>query len=682
LITKKVLKKMRLLFVFISSIVFYQLSTAQPLTSVPLDIMLDTGDEQVEKKDWVNALDWYEKAYKEQKDNNLALEIAYLQYKLRDYEDAGRWYKRILDRDPNNEFMEDRYLYGKTLKAQGKYQEAAQQFRMFIDSSQTQEVIVLAKNELKGIDMINKYEENIGTVVTFAEKDINSGFTEFSPRQYQDGTLYYSSIPAKKQIEVDYGNEEHFARIYTSQKTDKGYEDPTPLGTHINRQGYHTGNLAFSRDGRRMYFTRSVLYGNDLDESKLYMSTKSDTDWSPPIEIESINGDFRVKHPTVGELFGNEVIYFSSDMEGGIGGYDIYYTTVSGDTYAAPVNLGPTVNTAQDEETPFYQDGSLYFSSEGYPGLGGFDIYTTAWDGSKWSEITNMGFNYNSSYDDKYFNMNGDGTNGYIVSNRLDKAKRSVKGKSCCDDIYEFNIRELIIDLIVEVSEDKGPLDGAKIRLIDESEATDPKERTNPEGNEFQFLLESERSYRAIVSKDGYYPDTLEFNTSGIIDDFTVNKKSKLKPIPEAPKEPEYETITINQSIRLNNIYFDLNKWDILPDAEKDLSNLLELMNKYPTMVIELSSHTDSQGVSSYNQKLSQQRAESTKRWLLNKGVADERIKPIGYGENKILNRCVNGVRCNDDEHRFNRRSEFKIIGGPESIEIKKEVLKGAQKVK
>jgi len=237
--------------------------------------------------------------------------------------------------------MEDRYLYGKTLKAQGKYQEAAQQFRMFIDSSQTQEVIVLAKNELKGIDMINKYEENIGTVVTFAEKDINSGFTEFSPRQYQDGTLYYSSIPAKKQIEVDYGNEEHFARIYTSQKTDKGYEDPTPLGTHINRQGYHTGNLAFSRDGRRMYFTRSVLYGNDLDESKLYMSTKSDTDWSPPIEIESINGDFRVKHPTVGELFGNEVIYFSSDMEGGIGGYDIYYTTVSGDTYAAQVNLGP-----------------------------------------------------------------------------------------------------------------------------------------------------------------------------------------------------------------------------------------------------------------------------------------------------------------------------------------------------
>ncbi len=675
---------MRLLFVFISFIVFSQLVTAQPISTVPLDVMLDTGDEQVEKKDYVNALDWYEQAYKEQKDKDLALEIAYLQYKLRDYEDAGRWYKRILDRDKENEFLEDRYLYGKTLKAQGKYQEAAEQFRMFIDSSESPEIIVLAKNELQGIDMIDKYEENIGTVVSFAEKDINSGFTELSPRQYQDGTLYYSSIPAKKQIEVDYTDEEHFARIYTVSKTDKGYEDPTPLGTHINRQGYHTGNLAFSRDGRRMYFTRAVLYGNDLDESKLYVSTKSDTDWSPPMEIEGLNGDFQIKHPTVGELFGNEVIYFVSDMEGGIGGFDIYYSTVTGDSYAAPVNLGPSVNTAQDEATPFYQDGSLYFSSEGYPGLGGYDIYSTTWDGSKWSEITNMGFNYNSSYDDLYFNMNGDGTNGFIVSNRLDKAKRSVKGKSCCDDIYEFNIREIIIDLIVEVSEDKGPLEGAKIRLIDESEATDPKEKSNPDGNEFQFLLDGDRSYRAIVTKEGYYPDTILFNTSGIIDDFTVNKKSKLKPIPVevVPEEPEYETITINQSIRLNNIYFDFDDWKILPDAERDLGSLLELMNKYPTMVIELSSHTDAQGVSTYNQKLSQRRADSTKKWLLDKGVADERIKPVGYGEAQILNQCVNGVRCDDDEHRFNRRSEFKIIAGPETIEIKKEVLKGAQRIK
>jgi len=672
---------MRLLKISICLVVFIKVGFSQPLSTVPIDMMLETADELADKKDYYNAVEWYEKAYKEQKDQNLALLIGYMNYKLRDYEDAARWYKRVLDRDDENIFIEDRYLYGKFLKAQGKYQEAAQQFRLHIESSQTEDIKILARNELAGIDMIDKYEENIGTVVTFAEKDINSGATEYSPRLFQDGTLYYSSLPSRKKIEVDFSNEEHFSRIFTSGRTDEGYEDPVPLGTHINRQGYHTGNLSFSRDGRRMYYTRAALYGNDLDESKLYMSTKSETDWSPAIEIEGLNGDFLIRHPSVGELFGNEVLYFVSDMEGGFGGFDIYYATINGDGYSSPVNLGPGINTAQDEETPFYQDGTLYFSSEGYPGLGGFDIYSSTWDGSKWSEVTNLGFNYNSSYDDRYFNLSADGKNGFIVSNRLDKAKKSIKGKSCCDDIYEFNIRELIIDLIVEVEEEKGPLDGAKILLIDESEAQDPKEKTNPEGHEFQFLLDGDRSYRAIVTKEGYYPDTVVFNTAGIIDDFTVKKKSILEPIPEAPKEPEYETITINQSIRLNNIYFDFDDWKILPDAEKDLSSLLELMVKYPTMVIELSSHTDSQGVSTYNQKLSQRRANSTKQWLLDKGIADERIKPVGYGESQILNQCVNGVRCDDDEHRFNRRSEFKIIDGPQTIEIKKEVLKGAQRV-
>ena len=672
---------MRLLLFTICFVAATQIGFSQPLSSVPLDMMLETADELVDQKDYLNALEWYEKAYKEQKDDNLSLMIAYLNYKVRDYEDAERWYKRILDRDKDNEFYEDRYLYGKTLGAQGKYQEAAAQYNLFLESSQEEEIKVLARKELAGIDMLNKYEENIGTVVTFAEKDINSGFSEFSPRLYQDGTLYYASIPSKKKIEVDYTDEEHFARIYTSAKTDEGYEDPTPLGTHINRQGYHTGNLAFSKDGRYMYFTRGVLYGNDLDESKLYRSSKSENDWSPAEEIASLNGEYQNRHPSVGELFGNDVLYFVSDMEGGFGGFDIYYATITGDGFSSPVNLGPGINTPQDEETPFYQDGTLYFSSEGYPGMGGFDIYKSTWDGSKWSEVSNMGFNYNSSYDDRYFNLSEDGSNGFIVSNRLDKAKRSVKGKSCCDDIYEFSIREIVIDLIVEVEEEKGPLDGATIRLIDESEAEDPKEKTNPEGSEFQFLLDGDRSYRAIVSKPGYYPDTIEFNTSGIIDDFTVMKKSKLEPIPEPPKEPEYETITTNQSIRLNNIYFDLDDWKILPDAEKDLGYLLDLMNKYPTMIIELSSHTDAQGVSSYNQKLSEKRANSTKTWLVERGVADERIKPVGYGESNILNQCVNGVRCNDDEHRFNRRSEFKIIGGPETIEIKKEILKGAKQI-
>ena len=134
--------------------------------------------------------------------------------------------------------------------------------------------------------------------------------------------------------------------------------------------------------------------------------------------------------------------------------------------------------------------------------------------------------------------------------------------------------------------------------------------------------------------------------------------------------------MTINEPIRLDNIYYDLDDDKILLDAEKDLNVLYDLLNKYPDMVIELSSHTDAQGRSSYNEGLSQRRAESAKRWLVERGVSKKRIKPVGYGETYIINHCKNGVKCSDDEHRQNRRTEFKILEGPQTIEITKQVTK------
>ena len=182
-----------------------------------------------------------------------------------------------------------------------------------------------------------------------------------------------------------------------------------------------------------------------------------------------------------------------------------------------------------------------------------------------------------------------------------------------------------------------------------------------------------------ITSKEGYISDTTEVTTNGIISDKEIRKKvilEKEPPVVLEPELPEYtlETVTINEAIRLNNIYYDFEKWDILPDAELDLNSILELMNEYGDMVIELSSHTDSRGTTPYNEDLSQKRAQSAKNWLTNKGVGEDRIKAVGYGESVILNRCVNGVRCTDDEHRFNRRTEFKILEGPQTIQIKRQI--------
>lgn len=675
---------MRIIIAFILSIFLVSTAWAQPIGNSTYDQKLESADIAIENKDYYNALELYEEAYKESKDPQLALAIADLSSVLRDYKKAERYYGRLLKRDKNGDYLTLRYDFAQALKAQGKYQEAYDEFRVFISETDEEDKKALAIMELKGIEMKSSFEENIAVVVSFAGKEINKGQSEYSPAIAEDGSLYYGSFDENKKIEVEENGDYKEAGIYFSSVNDKGkYNKPGALGEHINRPGFHTSNVSFSRDGKTMYFTRAVLQGNSLSESKIYQSFQSDGNWTAAEEVNGVNGDYIATHPKMGELYGSEVMFFSSTMDGGYGGYDIYYATKTGENeFSTPVNLGKAINTAVDEITPYYNDGTLYFSSNGHPGLGGQDIFYTGWDGANWGEITNMGFNYNTSYDEQYYYMDASGIKGFLTSNRPAKGKRSLNGKTCCDDIYGFEIRQVVVDLLATVEDKEGPLKGAAIELMDISapEEIDTQIKTNEDDNKFNFLLDGDHEYRAIISKAEYHPDTIYFNTLGILDDYTVKKKIILEAKPPVVAEPEVEIVSINQAIRLNNIYYDFDDDKILMDAEKDLGVLLGLLNEYPDMVIELSSHTDSQGVSTYNKKLSQRRADSAKRWLLEKGIADARINAVGYGEGVILNECKNGVRCTDDQHRVNRRTEFKIIAGPETIEIKREIISTEKK--
>ncbi|MBL0100855.1 MAG: OmpA family protein [Saprospiraceae bacterium] len=226
-----------------------------------------------------------------------------------------------------------------------------------------------------------------------------------------------------------------------------------------------------------------------------------------------------------------------------------------------------------------------------------------------------------------------------------------------------------MIDLRLLVNNDKGPLEGANVELLEGNKKTSIDSKSNFLSNDFTFLLDADKTYKAYITREGYYPDSVSFNTNGIFDDYTVSKTVVLKPKPEAPKR----TVSRNEPIALKSIYFDFNDDKILPDAEKDLAYLKSLMDQYPDMVIELSSHTDSRGDNEFNKKLSQRRANSTKNWLVEEGIASARIKAVGYGETKLLNKCKDRVKCSEEEHQLNRRSEFKIIAGPQTIEIKVE---------
>lgn len=646
---------------------------AQPLNQPTEEMMIRIGDDKLAESDYYNALDWYNKAYKAQqkKDNNLRFKIAKLHCSLRDYNKAERWFARTVKSDKNGEMPQALYYLAMAQKRNAAYPEAIASFESYLGVAQDEVLKAKAKLEIAGAKMALKMQQDADLTIKNAGKTVNSKFSEFSPR-YVGDELYYGTLSSKNVILLDGKEGDYHAKIFVASGVDekKGFATATPLGEDINRKGFHTGNQTFSEDGQKMFFTRSTLSGNVVEMSEIYVAEKNGEGFGAATLLVGPNGDWIAKHPAPGELFGKDVLFFVSNMDGGYGGDDIYYCTSNGDgTYGMPVNIGEGINTSSDEETPFYREGKLWFSSNGHISMGGLDIFSTTWNGSAWSSPENLGPGYNSSVDDFGFFVDKSGFKGALVSNR--PSVNSLKSKTCCDDIFLANITPIIVDVNAVVLDIKNKnLGKGKVQLF-EMVGKKAVAKGAKSGNA-NFALELGKAYMMICSADGFYPDTLTFNTANITKSKTLIEKFHLKPV-----EPETITVYINQPIRLNQIYYDYNDDKILPEAEQDLNTLLDLMKQYAEMKIELSSHTDSRGGKLFNERLSQRRADSAKQWLVNHGVASDRVHPVGYGESQILNQCTNGVKCTDEEHRFNRRTEFKIIEGPTEIKIPKVLKKG-----
>lgn len=694
--------------------------SAQPIGTSSYETMLELGETAMASNDYYRALEQYELAYEESEDDALVPMLAELNYQLRDYRQAERWYKRLLRRDTENEFIEQRYNFARVLKMQGKYDEAMQEFQQYLDAGTNAEKKRLAQMELAGAELGMSLPGNAQGVAVEAldRKTINTPVSQYTPSLSPSGrTLYYASWVGKEVIEADDDDDpEKFARIFQSQitveKNREGeevveYEDPEPLGVEINRPGYHSANVSLSPDGRRMFFNRILLTGNVPSESKIYLSEGGDGAWKSANEVVGVNGDYLALQPTVGELYGKEVLFFVSNMDGGEGGMDIYYATHQGEgVYGDPVNLGPGINTSADEMTPYWFDGTLYFSSEGYPSLGGLDIFYAVWNGTEWSDPNNMGKAYNTEADELSFRLYDEGYKGFFTSNRPEG--RSVRGKTCCDDIYGFTIARQFVDLVVGVFNEvdeaqkmpkREPIKGATVQLIDNGLAVGTEgtqSLTMASGNRFDYGLNFERSYTLIASHPDFFPDTTTFTTMGVVDSKTFEERFFLKP---RPREPEFETVVTNQPIVMENILYDFDDDRITPSAEIDLTLIYEIMTQYPDMKVELGSHTDSRGEDNYNKDLSQRRADSARRWLMRKGIDRTRIVPQGYGETvpqtiskkvaeqfaflkegDILTEAFILALPTEEEReaafQLNRRTEFKILEGPTSIEIKTTRLK------
>lgn len=678
---------------------------AQPVGKSAYGALIEAAEISASNNDYYNALIKYEEAYDDKKDKDLMPLIAEMKFALRDYFGATRDYASAFRSDKKGKLEALRHNYGRALKMTGKLDEAAEQFQLFLATNPSDSLRVITENEMTGIELARAFQDDKKEEFKPQRlgNTINGKFSEYASSYGRDGSLYFSTFEAEDVIILEDGPNDDYAKIYQSKKGEKDWEEPKELDIKINRPGFHASNVSFSSDGNRMYFTRTRLAGNEPIESKIYYSIGGDDNWGAANECIGVNGDWIAKHPKVGELLGREVLFFVANIDGGYGGDDIYYATYKDEgVYSDPVNLGPTINSPGDEITPHYIDGTLYFSSNGHPGFGGLDIFFTVWDGSEWSAPENLGGRYNSAQDEQYFALDNEGFKGFFTSNRIGTGARSVEARTCCDDIYSFELEQINANLVVGLFDEatKEPLIGGIVILKDEVMDTRTSQ-TQPTLNRFDFPLELETSYEIRATRDGYYPDTGAVATVDLSESQEFVKRFFLKqipPPPPPPEEPEYDTITTEQAIVLENILYDFNDDKILPLAESDLELVKGLLDDYPDMVIEMSSHTDYRGGADYNENLSQRRAESARQWLLEKGISEERVIAKGYGKNqpqtvsakmaeefdflvegKVLTKpVIDSLEAEEQieaAHQINRRTEFKILEGPTSITIKRTEL-------
>ncbi|MEO6302917.1 MAG: OmpA family protein, partial [Bacteroidia bacterium] len=398
----------------------------------------------------------------------------------------------------------------------------------------------------------------------------------------------------------------------------------------------------------------------------IYVSEKNGDEWSEPVKLpKNVNNPkFTSTMPsiTTDPAKGNEVIYFVSNNKEGRGGLDIWYTVYDkkNKVYKTPKNAGNKINTAQNEITPFFDNETrtLYYSSDGMGGLGGYDVFKAVGDGKKWMSTENIGQPLNTGADDIYYTISPNREEGFLVSNR--KGGNALKNSTCCDDIYTYKLSEYIrINLVGNVGEMIDPntaIPQATVEVYLVDKKTQEKflvkiVESDKLGN-FKTTVEANQDYFLIIKKNDFLGTTADVTTKAITISQDITKNVLLA---KKPKEP----------IRIPNIQYEFDKSNILEVSKIAIdTTVLSLMEANPEVIIEIQSHTDSKGSDKYNEKLSQQRAESVVNYLISKGIKPERLKAKGYGESKPISPNENADGSDNPEGRAqNRRTDFKIIG-------------------
>ncbi len=682
--------------------------------------LLKRGDKLFNAFSYEKAITVYEQVWKRDSSNfEVARKLATAYRMTNNMPRAEKWYGRLVRSE--NAKNSDFFYYIQALESNEKYAEAKEWLNKYRAATghNTREI---------SLDYIKQLKQD-SVCYIIEPVNINSTESDFGVVYTGDSTVVFCS--SRKRVRavkrISNRTEQNFYHLYEAKLTPAGdLKEPRPFNRKLESV-YHNGSVCYSPDKTEMFITRSYIKGKkgrvkknktDVVTLKLYYSRKDGDKWTKPQKMAINLEEYSSGHPAISA--DGRQLFFVSDRPGGFGGTDIYVVNRLDkyDAWGEPVNVGPKINTSENEMFPFLDsDGTLYFSSKGYSGLGGLDVYRY----SPKQGVVNMGYPINSSKDD--FSFVKRGKRGFFASNRL-------KGKTY-DDIYKFTINGMFLwgevfdehtklllpystvylynaqgRLVNKMKTGKNAQFSFLIKDIDDYtiksniigynesvivlKARDLEEKVEHyvpvyqnssifldgivlfkhnlkplEGVSINISLDGEPITSKATNKDGHFYGKLLRNKDYTFSYYFGKYRFVRKSVTVSTRNIQGDTLYVQEMLerlKIEDIYYDLDKSNIRPDAAEVLDQLVMIMRENPAMRVELSSYTDSRASDTYNMALSERRAKSAVRYIVERGISPDRITAKGHGETQLVNHCGNGIKCTEEEHQANRRTEIKIL--------------------
>lgn len=631
---------------------------------------LKKADKHFENYEFALALPVYKEAIQKRKPDLPTVERIATAYRLtRQNQEAELWYSKVVampGRPPMNLFY-----YAEALRSNGKYQEAKEQYMLW--GEEMPEHADRAQQLMEATDLsLRLMKQPAVAEVTQLPGLSVPGASDFSPAAYGNNGIIFTSDRGVSKDGKDpkvYGwTGRPYLQLFIAQEISEGtYGRPQPLQDVINSD-FHNATASAAKEGGKLYFTRTKMVPalgnvnadptswveknenqNLINRLEIYSADRQGGNWSniQPFEYNKVE-EYSVGHPAISP--DGQVLYFVSDMPGSLGDTDIYYSLRKADgSWGAPVNAGPVINTSGRESFPYVDaDGKLYFASDGHVGMGGLDIFSAEGERGNWRTVKNLGYPINTPQNDYGIMFTEPGKRGLLSSNR--------DSQNGTEDIYSFNILKKPVVLAITTlgryqnklkQTVQDPLPNTRILMSQQNSKDSTVVITDEKAQSF-VDARAGNAYTFAGSKIGF----LKMVSSIAIPD-------------TAPDTVQvallFDKNEVEKAIVLENIYYDLDKWDIRPDAAKELDKLVTLLKNNPAVEIEMGSHTDSRESHKYNQLLSERRAQAAVDYLVSKGIERNRLTAKGYGKTRLVNKCADGVECPEEEHQKNRRTEFTI---------------------